>query len=157
MLSCWVGTLSITAALQRLVMRHARCPLPRSAFVSLALRLGFNAALCKNGDPKPRRAVQSEVAAHRAAAACSSEKVSTRAGRGSWAPRIGAVLCDELSDSADSLLLKLMRHNAIAHARASSHVACSNLLGSCDDFMLQTHAPEDARTGLLQPSNTPPV
>jgi hypothetical protein len=91
---------------------------PQCAFVSLALRLGFIAALCKYGDPELRRSVRSEVAAHRAAAACSGEKVSTCDDCRGRAPRIETTPCDELSDSGDSLLLKLMRHNDEAERAA---------------------------------------
>jgi hypothetical protein len=84
---------------------------PRSAFVSLALRLGFISALCKNGAPKLRRLVQGEVAALRAMAWRLSDVASTSPGCHGRAPRIEAARCDELSDSDELLLLQLMRHN----------------------------------------------
>ena len=93
---------------------YAACSLhsPRSAFVSLALRLGFIAALCKNGAPKLRRSAQGEAAAHRDTARRSSERASTCDGCDGRAPRIEAAQCDELSASDALLLLQLMRHNA---------------------------------------------
>ncbi len=105
---------------------YAACSLhsPRSAFVSLALRLGFIAALCKNGAPKLRRSAQGEVAAHRATAGCSGGMVSICDSCRGRAPRIEAAPCDELSGSDELLLLQLMRHNVrverAARGRASA-------------------------------------
>jgi hypothetical protein len=99
-------------------MRHARCTLPRSAFVSSALRLGFIAALCKNGSPKPRPSARVEIAAHRAMAWRSSDVASTSPGCHGRAPRIKAAPCDDLSASDVLLLLQLMRHNDEAERAA---------------------------------------
>ena len=91
---------------------------PRSAFVSLAPRVGFIAALCKNGAPKLRRSSHVEEAAHRAKARCSGEKVSTCDDCRGRAPRIEAAPCEELSASDALLLLQLMRHNDEAERAA---------------------------------------
>ena len=92
---------------------YAACSLlsPRSAFVSLPLRVGSILALGNGGAPKLRRSAQGEVAAHRDTARCSGEKVSSCDGCRDRAPRIEAAPCDDLSASDALLLLQLMRHN----------------------------------------------
>jgi hypothetical protein len=100
---------------------HARAPSvcyaacsphsPRSAFVSLPLRVGSISALGNHGAPKLRRSGGVEVVAHRDTTRCSGEKVSTCDGRGGRAPRIEAAQCDDLAAPDAPLLLQLMRHN----------------------------------------------
>jgi hypothetical protein len=99
---------------------YAACSLhsPRSDCGSLPLRLGLSSALGNCATPKLRRSGYVEVAAHRAKARCSGEKVSSCDGHSGRAPRIEAARYDELADSADSLLLKLMRHNDEAERAA---------------------------------------
>ena len=84
---------------------------PEADYGLLPPRIGFDSALGNGGTPKLRTSGHVEVAAHRAKASCSSEVASTCDGCRVRAPRIEAARCDELSDSGDSLLLKLMRHN----------------------------------------------
>ena len=92
---------------------YAACSLhsPRSDCGSLPLRLGLSSALGNCATPKLRRSGHIEVAAHRAKASSSSADASTCDGCRDRAPRIEAAPRDELSDSDEPLILKLMRHN----------------------------------------------
>ncbi len=91
--------------------------LSQAAHGSLPPRVGFDSALGNGGSPKLRRSGHIEVAAHRAKASSSSADASTCDGCRDRAPRIEAAPCDELSDSDEPLILKLMRHNACADRR----------------------------------------
>ena len=91
---------------------------PEADYGLLPPRIGFDSALGNGGTPKLRTSGHVEVAAHRAKARCSGEKVSSCDGHSGRAPRIEAARYDELADSADSLLLKLMRHNDEAERAA---------------------------------------
>ena len=90
---------------------------PEADYGFLPPRVGFDSALGNGGTPKLRRSGYLEVAAHRARASCSGEKVPSCVGRGDRAPRIEAAPCDELSASDALLLLQLMRHNARGNRR----------------------------------------
>ena len=92
--------------------------IPRSGYGSLPPRVGSISALGNGGTPELRRWSHAEVAAHRAKANCSSVVASTCDGCRDRAPRIEAAPRDELSDSDEPLILKLMRHNDEAERAA---------------------------------------
>ncbi|MCZ2153185.1 MAG: hypothetical protein LC114_04670 [Bryobacterales bacterium] len=88
-----------------------RAVLPEADYGCWPPRVGFISAPGNGRAPKLRHEAYVEVAAHRAKASCSGEKVPSCVGRGDRAPRIEAAPCDELSASDALLLLQLMRHN----------------------------------------------
>ena len=88
--------------------------LPEAGYRGLPPRVGSISTLGNCGAPKSRRRGCAEVAAHRACAWRASDGASKIAGCRDRAPRIEAAPCDELSDSGELLLLKLMRHNVRA-------------------------------------------
>ena len=88
-----------------------RAVLPEADYGCWPPRVGFISAPGNGRAPKLRHEAYVEVAAHRAKASCSGEKVPSCVGRGDRAPRIEAAPCDDLSASDAPLLLQLMRHN----------------------------------------------
>ena len=95
-----------------------RAVLPEADYGCWPPRVGFISAPGNGRAPKLRHEGYVEVAAHRAKASCSGEKVSTVDGRSDRAPRIEAAQCDALSAPDAPLLLQLMRHNDEAERAA---------------------------------------